>query len=334
MNTNVSVFRLTLATALAVCLTPPLRAQLGGTATVRGGVPVAVGPFQLITSGGVDRIASPVSPRTALSIQADLRAPIRSGGFWLGTALEGAREIDTIPVRPLLRFGVWQTFNAVQVSIGASSHAARLSTRTLTFSQTDSSRDSTFGSGAHLALWSDVESRLAWRVSRTTFAAMIGARPTVDHYRPSLWGHLDVEYAATSYASLVGAVGTDAPRIALGVPAVHFASLALRLGAWPSSKPAAPAPTLFVVRSAGDRRFAITYQAPNASSVELSGDFDGWKPAAFVEIRPGTWEATIIAPPGTYHVNLRVDGGRWFAPPGLAQTEDDFNGAVGILVLH
>ena len=89
-----------------------------------------------------------------------------------------------------------------------------------------------------------------------------------------------------------------------------------------------------MIRPAGESRYTITYRAPNASSVELSGDFDRWTPAALVRVRPGVWEATIDAPPGTYHVNLRVDGGRWFVPPGLAQTEDDFNGAVGVLILR
>jgi hypothetical protein len=324
---------LALVVGLAVCVSSPLSAQLAGMAAVRAGVPVAIGPFELNTSGSVDQIASPTRPRTAFSIETSLYAPIGAGGVWVGSALEGARDIDTIPVRPLLRLGVWRSFNALQVAVGASSHAARLGGSQRKWV----SGDSTFGdsSRSRLALWSELEGRLSWRISRTTIAAVVGTRPDVRQYRPTVWGHLDVAYALNPYASLVGAAGTDAPRIALGIPAVRFASLALRVGAWPSSNPPVERPAApFVVRAVGARQYAITFQAPEATMVELSGDFDGWKPRSFRQIRSGVWEATVDAAPGTYHVNLRVNGGRWFAPPGLPQTEDDFNGTVGILVLR
>lgn len=327
--------RLALATALTVCVASSPRAQLAGMAAVRAGVPVAVGPFELSTSGSVDQIASPTRPRTAFSVTADIRAPIGNGALWIGSALEGAREIDTTPVRPRLRFGVSHSFKAIQMSVAASSHAARLGGFSVPISVPGVSGDSDKALRSHVERWSELESRLSWSVSRATFAALVGTRPTVVQYRPTVWGHMDVTYAVSPYVSLVGAMGTDAPRLALGIPAVRFASAGLRLGAWPSSKPSAvDASPRFLVRPAGERRYAITYQAPNASLVELSGDFDRWKPAAFDQVRPGVWEMTIVAAPGTYHVNLRVDGGRWLAPPGLAQAEDDFSGAVGILVLR
>ena len=333
--------RLALATTLAVAGASSLGAQLAGMAAIRGNVPITVGPFELNTRGSVDQIAWSARPRTALSLETDLRAPVGNGGLWIGSALEGASGIDTIPVRPLLRFGVWQSFgNAIQVSVGASSHAARVGGHVSVYtSPPDTGGHSvtarTLDSTSKLALWSEVESRLSWRVSRATVAAVVGARPNVDHYRPSLWGHLEAVFPLNAYASIVGAAGTDAPRIALGIPAVRFASAALRLGAWPSSKRSTEtALAAFVVRSIGERRYTITYQSPDASSVELSGDFDGWRPSTLTQVRSGVWEATIVAAPGTYHVNLRVNAGKWFPPPGLPQTADDFNGAVGILVLR
>jgi hypothetical protein len=320
------------ATSLLLVAAGSLNAQLAGMAAVRLGVPVAVGPFELSANGSIDQIASPTRPRTAYSFDARLSAPFRSGGAWIGSGIEGARDIDTIPVRPLLRLGVWQNYRAIRVSVGASTHAARVGARRWVVTK----NDSTFGdsSGSRLALWSELESRLSWRVHRVSLGAVASVRPQVERFRPTVWGHVEADYALSSYASLVGAVGSDAPRIALGIPAVHFASVAMRIGPWTSRESIELAPSAFVVRSVGERRYSITYQAANASSVELSGDFDGWKPTPLKSVRAGVWEATIVAPPGTYHVNLRVDGGNWFAPPGLAHTEDDFSGAVGILVLR
>ena len=203
--------RLALAMGVLVCVASSSRAQLAGMAAVRAGAPVTVGPLELSTNGSVDQIASPTRPRTALSIEARVSAPIANGALWIGSALEGAREIDTIPVRPLLRFGMSQSFKAIQMSVAASSHAARLGGSSVQGIPTDSA--AAFRS--HVALWSELESRLSWSVSRATFGAVVGTRPNVAQYRPTVWGHLDVAYTVSSYLSLVGAVGSDAPRIAL-----------------------------------------------------------------------------------------------------------------------
>jgi len=68
--------------------------------------------------------------------------------------------------------------------------------------------------------------------------------------------------------------------------------------------------------------------------VELSGDFNGWKAVALHESQPGLWETTLTLAPGTHRLNMRVNGDRWVAPPGLATTDDDFNGTVGLLVVN
>ena len=35
--------------------------------------------------------------------------------------------------------------------------------------------------------------------------------------------------------------------------------------------------------------------------------------------------------PGVHHVSLRVNGGAWFAPPGVPAVPDDFGGTTGII---
>ena len=35
---------------------------------------------------------------------------------------------------------------------------------------------------------------------------------------------------------------------------------------------------------------------------------------------------------GVHHINIRIDGGPWIAPPGLPSIRDGFNGEIGVLV--
>jgi hypothetical protein len=36
---------------------------------------------------------------------------------------------------------------------------------------------------------------------------------------------------------------------------------------------------------------------------------------------------------GIHHINMRIDGGTWIAPPGVPSIRDGFNGEVGVLVV-
>lgn len=70
----------------------------------------------------------------------------------------------------------------------------------------------------------------------------------------------------------------------------------------------------------------------HSSAVEVRGDFSDWEPVALA--RSGSaWALRLELPPGTYRLNVRVDGGPWVAPPGLPRLADEFGGAVGLLVI-
>jgi len=325
----------------AVAASAAANAQLAGTAGLRAAAPIGLGPFRLEVSGSGDRIASSVGVRTPLALQTTLTLPRRSWGGWVGSALEGAPEVDTIRSLPLLRGGVWRDVRSIQVSLDASSHVARFGGRqyrvsaqtyqsdtgaTIVSSGTTPSRD---------VRWSDVEGHVAWRLGRAMVDATMGLRPRIDSLQRATWANLRLEYAATSRLSVVAAAGSDAARIALGIPPSRFASITLRVVPW-RSKPetvGAPRASDFLVRPASAGVYRVTYAAAGARSVDLSGDFDGWRPVALAQAKPGFWEASLTLAPGTYHVNVRVDGGRWFAPQGLPQARDDFNGTVGVLVV-
>jgi hypothetical protein len=334
---------------MALFRASPVSAQLAEVAGLRAGAPLSLGRLQLDANVIVDRIASPIGPRTAYTADAALRLPMRSSGVWLGSALEAAREIDTLPVRPLLRGGVWHAFRATRVSIEAGSHVARVGGRAARH-WTETRRDSlvtdsgvvfierplTFGdsgSASKTTFWSDVQARLAWIRAGSSLEVVVGARPRVAGFQSSMWGHLRGTYDVTSHLSLVGAVGTQTTHIGLGIPSTRFAAAAIRVSPW-RSHTAKPRPSAFVVTAVGSRGYRVTFVAPEATSVELSGDFGEWKPVSLTQAKAGVWETTLSLSPGTYHVNLRINGGQWTAPPGLPQAHDDFNGTVGVLVVR
>lgn len=56
--------------------------------------------------------------------------------------------------------------------------------------------------------------------------------------------------------------------------------------------------------------------APDATSVELAGDFTHWtgRPIALRKGHDGMWQVTITLPPGTHHYRFLVDG-QWRDDP-------------------
>lgn len=80
----------------------------------------------------------------------------------------------------------------------------------------------------------------------------------------------------------------------------------------------------------GTRVIRFVLNAPGATSVSLSGDFNDWDLLATPMVRgeSGEWETTVRLVPGRYKYTFVVDGDRWVrdpaAPPALF---DDFGGA-------
>jgi hypothetical protein len=77
----------------------------------------------------------------------------------------------------------------------------------------------------------------------------------------------------------------------------------------------------------------LLVRAPNATHVELAGDFTDWRPLALTPAGPGRWEAALHIAPGVHHINVRLDRGPWFAPGGTARATDDYGGEIGIFVV-
>lgn len=86
----------------------------------------------------------------------------------------------------------------------------------------------------------------------------------------------------------------------------------------------------------GTRMIRFVLDAPRATSVSLSGDFNDWDLRATPMVRGdlGEWETTVRLVPGRYKYTFVVDGDRWVpdpaAPPALF---DDFGGAGSIVTV-
>ncbi|MBN2020470.1 MAG: isoamylase early set domain-containing protein [Sedimentisphaerales bacterium] len=90
----------------------------------------------------------------------------------------------------------------------------------------------------------------------------------------------------------------------------------------PEFKPAAPV----AIQSLGPRRIAnsVLFVAsfPNAKSVNIAGDFNGWKPEKnpMSKANDGTWQVSIPLARGVYKYRFVVDG-KWHQDPHNKKTE-------------
>jgi hypothetical protein len=169
------------------------------------------------------------------------------------------------------------------------------------------------------------------------------------------WGSASAAVWLGPHLALVAAGGSYPVDYAQGLPAGRYVSLGVRLASrHPSQedglardaalmrigRPSAgrsslrlssPVVPSFEIRSSGEDRQRVRLEAPGARSVDLIGDFTGWRGLPLERAADGSWQATLVLAPGLYRMNLRVDGGPWGVPPGLPAITDDFGGVVGIL---
>jgi hypothetical protein len=103
----------------------------------------------------------------------------------------------------------------------------------------------------------------------------------------------------------------------------------------PSEKHAGPAgapPSQFTADAAAGR-VRLRLFAPAAHQVDVRGDLTAWAPIALSGGGDGWWTVSLPADPGVHRISVRVDGGAWTVPPGLARAADGFADDVGILIV-
>lgn len=268
--------------------------------------------------------------RTGQSV-ASARAHLMSSGrgAWIGAGAGGTWDGDQ-----------WRTLLQGEAAVWSrlGKGAAALATITPVIAH-DSSR------------YTDVEVAAHWDGRVMELAASAGARagrPRGARAGHGAWGGVSVAAWLKSSVAVVGSAGIYPADFTQGYPDGRYVSVGVRLGQRtrrPVAEPVAlvarerevvvdgVAVEQFATSPAAGGRRTIRVLAPNARGVEVNGDFTRWKPIPLSKGASGWWAVTLPVPAGTHQMNVRIDGGAWIVPPGLASLKDEFGGTVGLLVV-
>jgi hypothetical protein len=246
-------------------------------------------------------------------------------GLWIGGGAGTAYDGDSTHVLQLLDGGVWFSVARALAAVGVS--PIRLS---------NERRYTT----AELSIWVPLKSM---DISLTG-GMNSGNRDRAESI-PRSWGSASAVFWLGRSAGIAVAGGRYAPTPTQGTPGGTFLTAALRLanrrpytppdpgGAVPAGRaPAALAVTDFSATTAAGST-TIRIRAPGARLVEVSADFTQWEPVRLASAGDDWWVLTMPIRPGTYEINVRVDGGRWLVPPGTTVVHDRVGGASGRLVI-
>lgn len=76
----------------------------------------------------------------------------------------------------------------------------------------------------------------------------------------------------------------------------------------------------------------LRVRAEGARRVEVLGDVTGWQVKQLIRDRErGWWYLELVPKPGVQRISIRVDGGRWSAPPGMLVELGDYGGTAGVM---
>ena len=203
----------------------------------------------------------------------------------------------------------------------------------------------------------DLRTRLHWAYKRLSFDVVVGGTAgTGRKFYPASndtlaagndsrnragsvmvrgWGRADVRLTATSFMDITAGLAALPEQPIVGAPARRVATVGVSLGALPrlrsARSPDAPAAAFIEVNRRDSSSVTIRVRIPDAKRVELSGEPTSWKPLVMRKTTGDWWEADLEVAPGSYRVNVRVDGRQWSAPPGTLPTRDEFGGEVGVI---
>lgn len=156
---------------------------------------------------------------------------------------------------------------------------------------------------------------------------------------------LSAEHHVTGGMNLFASISSREPSHVLG--AVLPTDARFRLGARFVKRRAleqlTPAPerdlpiSVAVARAAGDSTRSVvelTLLARGAREVLVEGDFTDWQPRALTRAGEGRFGGTFIVQASLIRFRVRIDGGRWHVPPGLAVDIDEYGDEVGVALVR
>jgi hypothetical protein len=207
------------------------------------------------------------------------------------------------------------------------------------------------GGGATTSLrYTDVELSGRLTPGRVEFGGTLGHRAgdaTVSASDERTWGSGTASVRLTRWLTFMGSAGAYPVDFAQGFPGGRYVSLSVGVATGPrASDPGGaemirstgtaqreqPAAFRVDMLQSGARR--VRLRAPTAARVEIAGDFSAWQPIAMRRAPGGWWEAELAVPAGPHEMSVRVNGGKWEAPPGLPVVVDELGGRSGFFVVQ
>jgi hypothetical protein len=295
------------------------------------GAPNASGGFALEGLAGASRWTS--GNRPTFGTAALLSASNDRHRAWLGLATRERREAGPEFAKLYLGAGVARALRSVTVE--ASAYAMRA------YVPGDYYRpvlnilgfpDSTMPGPliqypARDPVWTTGQMSLRWRNGPGALA-VTGGVTLGDLTRPRRWGHLAANLQLTPAVSLDLTVGQRAPATVAFDPMLAPGT-ALAFTWTPGARhaasllPAAPLVTRDwqLARIRGDAH-AVHLRCARAQRIEIRGDFTDWDARPMLAIGDGWWEFVGRMTPGLQKVQVRIEGGPWFAPDDLPRTRD------------
>jgi hypothetical protein len=204
--------------------------------------------------------------------------------------------------------------------------------------------------------YTDYQAAVSYRAGGLDFGVTAGARSGSVGAEiggtSRAWGSASVVAWLNTQLAIAGSAGSYPVDLTQGFPGGRFLSVALRIASRnarlttssrrlaldaldrAAAQTRAAGVTRFEVVRRSDTATTLRVYAPTARSVDIDADFTQWQPLRLARTSDGWWSATVAIAPGTYEINLRIDGGRWLAPPGLLTTTDEFEGVIGLLTIE
>ncbi len=201
----------------------------------------------------------------------------------------------------------------------------------------------------------DVNAQLSWQRGPLWINAQRGWRRGVGATVGNAHGfNVSAAINMTATTTLIVQTGEQLADVVRGVPQARYTGVAMR---W---NPARARPLRAAVRPSGDTRtspgvsvvlvpdvrgdevllqrtegvgtITISIAAPPQAVVELATSQNDWQPVRLAP-RGALFVHQLTLPSGTHRIAVRVNGGAWRAPRGLAPVQDDFGGKAGVVVI-
>lgn len=196
----------------------------------------------------------------------------------------------------------------------------------------------------------DGQVQLRFAAGSAQVTANVGARgwSAPEDAASVAWGNVAAVVPLRGPLALVASAGSYPADPAQALAAGRFVSLSFRLGlTGPGPRPdpgalsrtrllpplAEPTTAALTARRDPDGAVLLELRAPGAARVELMGTFTGWAAVEMSAAGGDRWRLRVASPPGAQRVNVRVDGGAWGVPDGLALVQDEFDGVTALLVV-